>query len=52
MSDYKYKATSEQLKQGGYDCDISKDYHYINIGATTVDQLQKSGIIPKKAIQD
>ena len=49
MSDYKYKTTSEQLKQGGYDCDISKDYHYINIGATTVDQLQKSGIIPKKS---
>lgn len=46
MSSFKYKATSEQLKQGCYDFDIDKEYHYINIGDTTVSQLQKSGIFP------
>ncbi|PAF52891.1 hypothetical protein BKH42_08985 [Helicobacter sp. 13S00482-2] len=45
---YQYKDSSEQLKQGGYDYIIQNEYHYINIGATTVGQLKKAGILPNK----
>lgn len=37
-----------KLKHGGYDYTIQNDYHYINIGATTVDQLKKAGVFPNK----
>lgn len=45
---YKYKLSSEQLKQGGFDFEILNDYHYVSIGATTVAQLKTAGIVPNK----
>lgn len=42
-----YKETSEQLKQGGYNTDISNNYHYINDG-----QLEKPSILNPKNLAD
>ena len=49
---YKYNRTSEELNIGGFDCPIKGDYHYINIGQTTVLQLQKAGVIPTLSYKD
>lgn len=42
---WKYKLTSEELNNGGFDFDIIDDYHYVKIGATNVSQLIKAGIV-------
>lgn len=41
-------SASEQLAAGGFDFPISGNYHLINIGATTVNQLQEAKILPKR----
>lgn len=46
---WKYKTdVSEELKQGGFDIALQSDFHYIKVGSTTVSQLSKAGVLPKK----
>ena len=45
---YTYTLSSEELKQGAFYFKIHDDLRYIKIGATTIGQLKKAGIIPKK----
>ncbi len=47
---FKYNiSVSEELKQGSFDFQIIGDFHYVKIGATTVSQLKKAGLIPNIA---
>lgn len=45
---YKYKDSSEELKQGSFDFDIGSNYHYIKIGSTNINQLKSAGILPRR----
>lgn len=46
---YNYKlSASEELSDHFIDIPLVDSYHYVKIGATTVGQLEKSGLFPKK----
>lgn len=49
MPMYTYKATSKQLKQGGYDCDISKDYPLYQYRNNYCRSITKIRNYPKKS---
>ena len=47
---YKYKPTSEQLSDKAFvDVQLINDYHYIKLGATTINQLKSAGMLPDKS---
>lgn len=48
MHDYRL-AVSEELSDHFVDIPLCEDWHYVKIGATTVGQLQKAGILPRHA---
>lgn len=47
---YRYNVKmSEELKQGSFDFPVVDNVHYVKIGATTVSQLKKAGLLPSVA---